>query len=271
MHQQLLLLNNPDRRATQEALVWFQDGILLIRRDWGGWALFSMAMIIFFSMVIIATSAILTVLPDKLMILVVDFLLPLVGALVALAVQVGTMRNLALVAKGETVQANEIFWLFGQLKRREIWLFILLVGILNIVYMSLEAHFITEEIFLELDGKPIINEETIVKIAVWRGVYGLATMLFTWAVVPMIAEFEGRGLLWLLSCNWRGTVRNLKGLVFISFLMFVFGFVIGITMILLMFIHGLLVLVMMVFLLLWLAPLIGAWVFSAYRHIFTDW
>ncbi len=274
MKQTPVLLNTPDKRDVHEALIWYKDGWQLIRKQMGAWASYMAIGLCFVFAVLLLinflVASVIEALPG----------LTYVGALIiavfsswaALALQSGMYCSMAGIINGNKIDNNDLFWIFSQLKNQQFWFFIVVVSLSNLVFQWLRSQWIGDIVYLDSTGKLIFNQEQMEKFMLLSTVYWSIISVLTWAVLPIMTEFSAESFVRSFKRNFTGTVRNIKPLLYLTLLIV---FTLLTLMVMISFIgsiiHSFIFLVFVLLFTLWGVPLINAWIFSAYRHIFTNW
>lgn len=274
MKQTPVLLNTPDKRATHEALVWYKDGWQLIRKQMGAWAGYMAIGLFFLFTVLLLVNfliyPIIEMLPE--LTYVGTMIIIMCSAWPALALQAGMYRSMVGIINGNSIDNNDLFWLFSKLKNQQFWFFIAAVSLSNLVFQWVKSQWLGDIIYLDDAGKLIFDQEKLGKFVFLNTAYWVIISALTWAILPIMTEFSTENFVTSFKRNFVGTLRNIKPLFYFSVLIVItlLTLMIAINLIGLM-THPLIFLGFVLLLALWGVPLINAWIFSAYRHIFTTW
>ncbi|WP_143324875.1 hypothetical protein [Rappaport israeli] len=270
MQKQLWLLEVPEKRQTAEAWVWFKDGWQLFVRRAGEWLLYMLASILLLMVGVLVFRGLSGGLSQVALLSWLAQLLSLLGvSWVLLSVQAGLYRSMARVARGEKVVMADAYWLLLQFKHRQVWRLVALVCGFNVCLQWAQALWVGEIVMLSEGVR--VDAVQLQRLMILSALYWVVFTTLTWAVLPMLVEFDERSLWGHVQRNWQGTWRNWAGLSLLFVLILGAVIVGAVLAAVLGLVLPWLQVLLLLLLLLVVQPLMGAWVFSAYRHIFTRW
>lgn len=259
----LQLLSLPSRRPIAEAWVWFTDGWKLVKRAPGLWAGASLLVLALY-FVAICAAGIVSLVPIALLQLV-----PLIIA--GLCAQAGLIFLAQSVSRGEIPKSKRFISFWQWRENKTFWQLVLLILAIQAGAQVLQNWVVPGELYAINGEHFVLNEAAVLPYAlVYLGTQ-LLVLALSWAAVPLLCDFPHVSFAQLLRLQWQGSVRNIGSLLFFGVLVLltVAGFLGLIS--LLTTVSQTLAFTLLMLGAMWYWVLSAAWLFSAYRHIFTTW
>lgn len=254
------LLSIPEHRPAKEAWIWFSDGWKLVKCAPGLWAGASLSVMALYFLAISVTGIL--VLP----------LLQLVPIIIAgLCAQAGLIFLAQPIVYGE-VPKSKRFLLFLQWKENKtFWQLVLLIFLIQGLSQTLQHHFFPEPLY-QINGEIFqLNKSAVLPYLLFSLLTLLIMLLMSWTAIPLLCDFPQLTLPQLLRLQWQASIKNLWGLLLLSILALTIFSILLTSISLIAIISQTLALTLLILGLMWYWVLFTAWIFSAYRHIFTTW
>lgn len=282
MNAKMVLLPVADARPVGEAREWFSDGLRLFRMRLAQWttyavlAIFVMILASFAGDVLITMLAALGAWPGN----AAYFGKLLLVSIATLATQAGMLRSMTRVVDGGAVKTGDMQWLFAASQRRHLMALAILLALCNLGYGLVEERlFAGQQLFVPdanglivVEGKTFtLNQDLLMKMGMFFSTYTLLLSLFTWAVLPLMTHFADVALGRALRYNLDGLRKNFAALGYLALLILLVYVAIGLVVALLANLMPLLLLPVAAMVAVWGLVLNNAWLYAAFRHIYTDW
>ncbi|MDO5091321.1 MAG: hypothetical protein Q4D61_07210 [Cardiobacteriaceae bacterium] len=283
MNAKMVLLPVADARPWQEAREWFADGLRLLRMRLAQWTTYAVLTIF---VLILASFA-----GDMLVVMVAAlgawagnmamFAKMVLVNLAVIATHGGMFRSMTRVAnEGGAVKIADMQWLFAASQRSQLVALAVFLALCSLGYALVEERLLAgQELFVPdanglivVDGKAFnLNQDLLMKMGMLFSAYTLLLSLFTWAVLPLMAHFAQVPFAQALRYNWDGLRKNVVALGYFGLLILLVYFAIGLVVALLANLVPLLLLPFAAVISVWALVLNNAWMYAAFRHIYTDW
>lgn len=283
MNSKMVLLPAAEARPLREAQEWFSDGLRLLRMRLAQWTTYSVLTI--FVLILVAS------LGDSLIVVLEKAgggmlgNVALFGKLVLVNLAMisthgGMFLGMTRVVQGGAVRVQDMKWLFSALQRRHLLALAVLLAVCSLGYALLEERLFAGQNILVpdarglyvVDGKAFnINQDLLMRMGMLFAGYTLLMAVLTWAVLPLMTLFADVPLGQALRYNFDGLRKNIAPLLYLSMLMLLVYFAVGLIAGLLANTVPLLLLPFAAVVMVWALPLNNAWLYSAFRHVYTDW
>lgn len=275
----IVLLNDADRRAAKEALVWFADGLRLLRMRFVSWTMFAAcAMLCLFAVSLLGAS--LAQSRGKSLAPVLWLLQPVFANVALVAVQSGMYRAMMRVLQGGAVRYQDMLWMFSAPQRRHLFAFAGILTLCNLLYLLLVNRLFAGQVLFvphprglfEMGGVRVnVNMGLLSGYAVMWSLYSVLLWMLTWAALPLMTVFARVSPLAALRYGWRGTVRNMPALLLLGVLAFALMMAAASLAVLFGMVLPQLTAPLLLLFAVWVFALGNLWSYAAFRHVYTDW
>ena len=283
MNAKMVLLPAAEARPWQEAQEWFSDGLRLLRMRLAQWTTYSVLTVFVLVMATFLGDSLVVALEkaDGGMLGNVALFGKLVLVNVAMVSTHGGMfLGMTRVVHGGAVRIQDMTWLFSAVQRRHLLALAALLAVCGLGYAWLEESLFAGQSILVpdaegayvVDGKAFnLNQDLLMRTGMLFAGYTLLMSVLTWAVLPLMTLFANVPLGQALRYNFDGLRKNIAPLLYLSGLMVLVYFAVGLVAGLLVNAVPLLLLPFAAIVMVWALPLNNAWLYSAFRHVYTDW
>lgn len=261
--QKMHLLNRAEQCGTQDAQVWFRDGIRLIKASPALWAGVSLAGI-GISLAALILGGIFSAISPLLV------LIPIIAA--QLFVQAGMLIICAYLAAQEKAEIGQFFNALNYMKVRGIWQLGLFLLLLDVVFSALQNLLFPQPLlWIENEQLQMAEKAVIYQALAFMACSQTVILFCTWALLPLLVEFPEQNFMKILRLQFDGVARNLMPLLLFSLLCLATMSGVFFLLLLIGKLSSVLFFALLITIVLWGWPLLTAWTFSAVRHIFMDW
>lgn len=283
MNAKMVLLPVAEARPVQEAQVWFKDGLRLLRMRLAQWTTYSVLTVFVLVLVAFVGDSLIAATEKAgggMLGHVALFAKLVLMNLATIATHGGMFLGMTRVVQGGAVRIHDMSWLFSAVQRRHLLVLAILLSVCSLGYALLEERLFAGQNILVpdakgpyvVDGKVFnINQELLMRMGMLFACYTLLMSVLTWAVLPLMTLFADVPLGQALRYNFDGLRKNIAPLLYLSLLMLLAYFAVGLVAGLLATTVPLLLLPFAAVVAVWALPLNNAWVYSAFRHVYTDW
>lgn len=281
--ENIVLLPAAEARPLREVREWFSDGLRLFRMRLAQWTTY--AVVAIFALVLAsftgdALAGIAAGMGGAVSEWIATAVKLLLVNLITVMTQSGMFLGMTRILRGGGVQVQDMGWLFSAPQKRHLLALIVLLSLCNALYLILEEKLLAGQRWLVpdpqgayvIDGKHFaFNDKLLLPMGGMFLGYTVLMSVLTWAVLPLMTMFADVPLMQALRYNFDGVRKNLLPLLYLGGMVLLIYLGVGMLVGILAAVMPILALPLLAITVVWALPLNNAWMYAAFRHIYTDW